>query len=106
MSIDINKKSEGVDYEIIPSHEHEDAWSIRITKGNFIETVIQYGAIRFNEIPKNMSFNFFVVSSPLEDLTSEDEDLQKEAAEILEDVIANGINSGSVIMKDLNANKS
>ena len=79
---DLDKKCEGVHFELIPSHEHEQAWNIRILVGQFVETVIQYGAIRFNEIPGNMSFNFFVVSSPDENLTSEDLDLQKEAAAI------------------------
>ncbi len=100
---DLDKKCEGVHFELIPSHEHEQAWNIRILVGQFVETVIQYGAIRFNEIPGNMSFNFFVVSSPDENLTSEDLDLQKEAAAILEQVIADGIKDGSVGMKERDA---
>ena len=40
---------ENVDYELIPSDDPEDdAWSVRILKGDFVETVFQYGAIKLN----------------------------------------------------------
>ena len=65
---------ENVDYEIIPSHEDEQAWNVRILKGPFTETVIRYGVIKFNEIPKNMTFNFDLIYSPDSELTTENID--------------------------------
>jgi hypothetical protein len=47
-----------------------------------------------------MTFNFTVISSPDPDLTSENESLQIEAGEILEDIIATGIEDGSVLLKE------
>ena len=101
--INSDKRSEGIHYELIPSDEHEQAWNIRILKGIYVETVIQYGAIGFNEILDNMSFNFFVISSPDEELTNKDIDLQNEAAAILEQIIANGLKDGSIGKKEQNA---
>jgi len=100
MAINLNKKSEGVHYELIPSDENEQAWNVRILEGDFPETVIRYGAIGFNKIKDHMTFNFQVVSSPDPDLSSEVEELQIEAGNILEDIIAQGIADGSVMMKE------
>tara|TARA_B100000029_G_scaffold499481_1_gene569959 strand:- start:1124 stop:1444 length:321 start_codon:yes stop_codon:yes gene_type:complete len=106
MAINLQKKSEGVHYEMIPSAEHEQAWHIRILEGQFTETIIQFGAVSFNEIKDNMSFNFEVISSPNDSAVIENEELQIEAGEILEDVIANSIQRGSLITKEIDANKN
>ena len=96
---------ENVDYEIIPSHEDEQAWNVRILKGPFTETVIRYGVIKFNEIPKNMTFNFDLIYSPDSELTTENIDLQDFAGAMLEKIMANGIKEGSVMTREIkNAN--
>ena len=96
---------EKVDYEIIPSHEDEQAWNVRILKGPFTETVIRYGVIKFNEIPKNMTFNFNLIYSPDSELTTENVDLQDFAGAMLEKIMANGIKEGSVVTREIkNAN--
>lgn len=93
-------KIENVDYELIPSDQKEDGWNVRILLGQFTETVIEFGAVRFNEIQDNMSFNFEIISSPDPDLTTEDIDLQGEAGDILQSVISIGLDEGSVMMKE------
>lgn len=100
MSMNLNKKSEGINYELIPSEEHEQAWNVRILEGDHPETIIKFGAIAFNKVKDCMTFNFTVISSPDPDLTSESESLQIEAGEILEDIIAQGIEDGSVLLKE------
>ena len=100
-----NKKIENTDYEMIPSEEKEDGWNIRILTGQFCETVIEFGAVRFNEIEDNMSFSFEVISSPDPEVSTENVDLQIVAGEILEAVISTGLDEGSVIMKERDANK-
>ena len=96
---------EKVDYEIIPSHEDEQAWNVRILKGPFTETVIRYGVIKFNEIRKNMTFNFNLIYSRDSELTIENIDLQDFAGAMLEKIMANGIKDGSVITREIkNAN--
>ena len=52
---------EGIHYQIIPDREDEQSWNVRILKGQYTETVLKYGTVRFNEIPKNMSFDFKIV---------------------------------------------
>ena len=101
----LNSKIENVDYELIPSEDKSDGWNIRILNGQFSETVIEFGAVRFNEIDDNMSFSFEVISSPDPDVTTENIDLQIQAGEILESVIYSGLEEGSVIMKERDANK-
>ena len=90
---------ENIDYEIIPDHQDEQAWNVRILKGPFTETVIKYGVIKFNK--KNMSFNFNLVYSPNTELTTDDFDLQDFAGEMLEKIMENGIKEKSVVTKEI-----
>ena len=89
------------DYELIPSPEDEQAWNVRILTGDYIETVLRFGTISINESgPGIMNFNFFVVSSPDPDLTSEDIALQEYAGDLLQAIIKDGIETGSVITRE------
>ena len=90
---------ENIDYEIIPDHQDEQAWNVRILKGPFTESVIKYGVIKFND--KNMSFNFNIVYSPDTELTTDDYDLQDFAGEMLEKIMENGIKEKSVVTKEI-----
>lgn len=101
VSLDLQKKSEGVHYELIPSDEHEQAWNVRILEGDFVETVLQYGAISFNKVREGeMNFNFSIVSTPDQDLEVSNLDLQEEAGDILQSVIAQAISDGSLMTKE------
>ena len=101
MSLDLQRKSEGVHYELIPSDEHEQAWNVRILEGDFVETVLQYGAISFNKVREGeMNFNFSIVSTPDQDLEVSNLDLQEEAGNILQSVIAQAISDGSLMTKE------
>lgn len=101
MSLDLQRKSEGVHYELIPSDEHEQAWNVRILEGDFVETVLQYGAISFNKVREGeMNFNFSIVSTPDQDLEVSNLDLQEEAGDILQSVIAQAISDGSLMTRE------
>ena len=92
------------DYELIPDPEDMDLWNVRILEGEYTETILKFGAISFNESGEGtMTFNFHVVSSPDSSLTVEDTDLQEFAGELLEAIIRDGMDTGSVIMKERNA---
>ena len=92
------------DYELIPDPEDMDLWNVRILEGQYIETVLKFGAISFNEAGEGtMTFNFDVVYSPDDFLTVEDINLQEFAGELLEAIIRDGMDTGSVIMKERNA---
>ena len=92
---------EGVHYEIIPDKGDDQAWNVRILAGPFTETVLKYGVIKFNEIPKNMSFNFSIIYSPDTELTVDDLRLQDSAGAVLEKIMENGMKDGSVVSKEI-----
>ena len=78
------KHKENDTFEFIPDGEDEQAWAIRILKGMYTETVIKFGAIRFNEEAQGvMTFNFYIIESPDPDLTVDDEDLQEFAGDVV-----------------------
>jgi len=91
------------DYELIPAEGDDQAWAVRILTGNYIETVLQFHAISFNRVEEGvMSFNFEVISSPDSELTVENIELQEFAGDLLEAIIRDGMDTGSVIMKERN----
>ena len=92
---------ENVDYEIIPDRADNQAWNVRVLRGPYTETVLKYGVVRFNEIPKNMSFNFDIVYSPDTELKVSDESLQDFAGEMLEKIMVQGMKDGDVITREV-----
>lgn len=100
--INLNKVSEGVDYELIPVEyvDNVAAWDVRILRGDFTETVIRYGTIRFDGAWDQLTFDFRVVTSSDPDLDSSNVALQEFAADILEDILERGIQEGWVYSKE------
>jgi hypothetical protein len=96
--INLDKVSEGIDYELIPVDyvDNEAAWDVRILRGVFSETVLRYGTIKFDGERDCLTFDFRVVTSPDMDLDSNDLDLQQYAGEVLEDILERGIQEGWV----------
>ena len=45
--LNLDKVSEGVDYSLIPVEDspNDQAWDVRILRGDFTETVIRYGNV-------------------------------------------------------------
>lgn len=81
-------------YQLQPASK--DRWQVRFLKGDFPETVVQYGAIKIlNEdelkAGKNMTFEFEVISSPDENLSEDNVDLQQQAADVLLAIIESAI---------------
>jgi len=97
---------ENVDYRFVPHAEKPELWAIRILKGDFIETVLAYHAIAFNEVKDCLTFNFVVVESPDKDAVEQNEELQKVAGDILNSIIESGIQDGTVQTKERNADES
>ena len=82
-----NKLEENVDYELIPS-EGEN-WDVRLLEGPFPETVVAFNQLRVADDGEHLRFNFDLVSSPNEDLTEENEELQQYMADVLNAILAN-----------------
>ena len=103
------KHEENVTYELIPDENHEDAWNVRILEGIYNETVINFGAISFNEREQGvMTFNFHIIESPDPDLTVDDEDLQEFAGDVLQEIISDAIkkDNGTIGFREMNESKS
>jgi len=89
------------DYELIPDNDNINDWNVRILSGDFVETVLKFGAISINEKGKDiMTFNFDVISSPDSELTVDNTELQEYAGDLLQAIIRDGIDTNSVIMKE------
>ena len=91
---------ENEDYELIPLEDNPDAWGVRIKNGDFIETVVCFGAIGFNKVKDSLTYSFDVISSPDSQLTADNEKLQEQCTKILESIIMEGIEKGTVELQE------
>lgn len=92
---------EHTDYVLTPTDiDNEQAWDIRIQTGEFVETVIRYGNVAIDGVNERLTFNFAIVSSPDPDLTTENEQLQEAAGQILLDLIESNMENGSLLMDE------
>jgi hypothetical protein len=94
--------SEGVDYELTPCDqvENDQAWDIRVLRGEFVESVLRFGNISFNEENDCLNFNFLVISSPNSSATEENEALQIFAGDILQSVLEDAIANDALLTKE------
>ena len=100
--INVNKMSEGIDYELIPAQsDYDQAWNVRLLTGEFVETVISYGAISFDGRTKNLRFNFYLISSPDPDLSTTYVPFQEHAANVLEDILEKSHHEGTLLAKEV-----
>ena len=95
--VNVNRRSEGVHYQMIPDLADEQAWNVRILEGPFSETVIRFDNVQAGPAEDDsegdplLHFNFTIQSSPDTDLTPDNVDLQTECGSILMAVIQNAI---------------
>lgn len=92
---------EGIDYEMIPvDQDNEQSWGIRFLKGKYTETVIRYGNIAVNPEDDCLNFNFMIDYSPDIDLSVDDEKLQEHVGLVLESVLIEAIERGSIVTQE------
>jgi len=89
------------DYQLIPADvDNDQAWEIRILKGEFIETVIRYGNVSIDGPTDSIRFSFTISQTADDDLTVDNNDLQEVAGKILGDLIENHIERGTISLED------
>lgn len=76
---------ENQDYELIPRDDND--WHVRVLTGEFVECIIRYGNVRFDEQNATMHFDFTVVESTDESFDSAQPELQKVASHILHSIL-------------------
>lgn len=107
MVIDINKLSEGVDYQLIPSTaENEQAWWVRLLSGPYVETVVSFGNLKVNGKEEQIHFNFTIIETPIDGLSPDDVDFQNYVGSVLHDVLDNAIAKKEVVMTDVELEKT
>ena len=95
---------ESVDYEHVPHPRDDGAWSIRILEGVYSETLISFGTITLdgedNE-DSQMTFDFTLESSPIDDLDESNLEFQDFAGSLLTSIIETAIINKTGEMKEV-----
>ena len=96
----VDKLSEGIHYEIIPSSLDEKGGDVRLLE-EFPETVIRYGNVAFDGKQDALTFNYNIVSSPDPELEIEGNfEFQEYCGRILSNIIEASIADGSMMAWD------
>ena len=96
----VDKLSEGIHYEIIPSSLDEKGWDVWLLE-EFPETVIRYGNVAFDGKQDALTFNYNIVSSPDPELEIEGNfQFQEYCGRILSNIIEASIADGSMMAWD------
>lgn len=99
--MDINRLSEGLDYEFVPAAGDDQAWQVRLLTGPFPETVIQYGNLRVDGKKEAIHFDFKIIESPDEDLTIDNPTLQEATGSVLFYILEDSLTKGDAEIKDV-----
>lgn len=96
----MNMLIEGQDYALVPASEsdNDQSWDVRILEGDFAETVIRFGNIAFDGENDCLTFNFMLVSSPYDHITTETVELQDRAGEVLTSILSEAASTGSLVI--------
>ena len=96
----VDKLSEGIHYEIIPSSLDEKGWDVRLLE-EFPETVIRYGNVAFDGKQDALTFNYNIIISPDPELEIEGNfQFQEYCGRILSNIIEASIADGSMMAWD------
>lgn len=87
---------ENKDYTLVPHTGHPDAWAVRLETGDYIETTIIFGSVRYDDVKEALTFDFEILETPDEMLTEDDEGLQTHAGMVLLSIIETGLEEGFV----------
>ena len=87
---------ENTDYEMITGTGEN--WDIRILTGEFNETVLAFSTLKVTDDGEHLSFNFDIVSSPVDDLDADTNfELQETAGLILENILDTAAHMKNVV---------
>ena len=84
---------ENKQYELVPDDDGTNEWKVRILVGDFIESVVKYGHISFNDKDFTMAFDYSLEYSPDTSLTAEDTDLKTVVSHILHSILVNAFDN-------------
>jgi hypothetical protein len=92
--MDINRLSEGIDYEFVPAPSDEQAWQVRMLTGPFPETIVQFGQLTVDGKQEAIHFDFTIVETPQSDLDISNEDLQQCLGSVLFYILEDSLSKG------------
>lgn len=72
-------------YQLIPGDDNY--WKVRILEGEFVETVLEFGSVKFDDQHLMVKFDFTVVYTPDSSISSDTPELQKVASKILHSIL-------------------
>jgi|TARA_B110000858_G_scaffold2888_1_gene3351 hypothetical protein len=99
--MDINRLSEGVDYEFVPAATDDQAWQVRMLTGPFPETVVQFGQLRVDGTEESIHFDFSIIETPQSDLDISNEELQQCLGSVLFYILEDSLTKGDAEIKEV-----
>lgn len=93
---------ENEDYELVPADG--ECWNVRILKGMYNETVIEFGALKITDDPANdcgiLKFDYDIISSPDETLDIKDKEFENFCGDVLVSILERAVEKGEVTKRE------
>lgn len=103
--IDLDKPCEGLDYDIQPFQQdnNEQAWFVKVLRGKWAGAMLWFTHVEYSGVASRLRFQLAGINGDSDTtalLDTTDTDLQDFAFMVLQDIIRNGIASGSIVFDD------
>ena len=96
----MNQYEEGVDYNYVIPDNEETTVGIKLLSGKYIDTVYQYGKVKFEEEPGGaiyLQFVYNVLETPLEkELLNADMNFKNHIGDILVNIMSQNLDKGII----------
>ena len=103
--IDINKLSEGIDYTIekLDFFDNSQAWKASIISAPFKGLNLIFSNVQYDGGSNHLRYKLIVLDNYMQTLETTDE-IEDYSFRVIEDIIRNGLVSGSVVLDDTDSN--
>jgi len=87
--LDLDKPSEHLDYELISAYDTEgnEFWNVSFLRSPYEDVTIRYNNVQLDGKEGMLRFNFDIIESKNPENTLENLEMQKFAADVLQDIL-------------------
>ena len=102
--LNLDKPSEHLDYELISAYDTQgnEFWNVSFLRSPYEDVTIRYNNVQLDGTGGMLKFNFDVLENKNPENTLDNLDMQKFAAEVLQDILASAIEDKTIKSREVN----
>ena len=102
--LNLDKPSEHLDYELISAYDTEgnEFWNVSFLRNPYEDVTIRYNSVQLDGKEGLLRFNFDIIENEKPENTLENIEMQKFAADVLQDILEGAIQNHSLNTREQN----